>query len=244
MSQHILNIVDQTAYNARVQINLALKAVGSTNSGSTVPPDSQNNQLWYDTGTNTLKLKEESGSDWISIGYFDQGSGAFSLFDDTKLVNNSGTQVGLLGDQLTATWQGGTGTLQSLVSPANVKAAILALVPAAASPIGVSQSWSSVTRARGTSFQNTTGKPIQVSASLRVTSTSNQGGSYFGTASFQVSSNNSTWITLGSVTATGVAGVSGNLAFTPILPDDHYYRWTGDDDGGGTLAFADFAILS
>ena len=133
MSQHILDIVDQTASNARVQINLALKALGSTNSGPTAPPTSFANQLWYDTGTNTLKLKEESGSDWISIGYFDQGSGAFSLFDDTKLVDTSGNQTGLLGDQLTATWQGGTGVVQSLVSPANVKAAILALVPA--SPI-------------------------------------------------------------------------------------------------------------
>lgn len=128
MSQHILNIVDQTASNARVQINLALTALGSTNSGSTEPPTSFNNQLWYDTGTNTLKLKEEVGSGWISIGYFDQGSGAFSLFDDTKVVNSSGTQTALLGDQATSTWEAGTGTLESLVSPDKIKAAIEANV--------------------------------------------------------------------------------------------------------------------
>ena len=130
MAQHGYNIINQLSSQLRDDLNFALEAISSTNSGSTEPPTSFNNQLWYDTGTNTLKLKEEVGSDWISIGYFDQGSGAFSLFDDTKLVDTSGNQTGLLGDQLPATWVGGTGTLQSLVSPANVKASIVANVPA------------------------------------------------------------------------------------------------------------------
>jgi hypothetical protein len=243
MSQHDLDIANQTASAARADINLSLKALGSTNSGSTAPATTYANMLWYDTSANILKIRSEADDAWISIGYLDQAADAFSVFDDTKLVNTSGTQVGLLGDQATATWQGGTGTLQSLVSPANVKAAILALAPAPAPPIGVSQSWASSPAVRDSVYQNVGGRPLQVSASLRVTSTSNQFGTFFGTASFQVSSNNSTWITLGSVTATGLGNV-GNLAFTPIVPHAHYYRWTGDDDGGGTLAFATFAILS
>tara|TARA_R110000744_G_scaffold2814_2_gene11189 strand:+ start:5460 stop:6101 length:642 start_codon:yes stop_codon:yes gene_type:complete len=136
MAQHGYNIVNQLSSQLRDDLNFALEAISSTNSGSTEPPTSFNNQLWYDTGTHTLKLKEEVGSDWISIGYFDQGSGAFSLFDDTKLVDTSGNQTGLLGDQLTTTWEGGTGIVQSLVSPANVKAAIDALVPTTSTTAG------------------------------------------------------------------------------------------------------------
>ena len=237
MAQHGYNIVNQLSSQLRDDLNFALEAISSTNSGSTEPPTSFANQLWYDTGTNTLKLKEESGSDWISIGYFDQGSGAFSLFDDTKLVDTSGNQTGLLGDQLTATWQGGTGIVQSLVSPANVKAAILALAPTPVSPIGVSQSWATATKTRGTSYQNATGKPIQVSASLKV---ANDGNTQFGIASFEVSSNNSTWVELGELE--GRANEINQMALTAIVPDGHYYRWV--QTGSTNLSFAQFTILS
>ena len=236
MSQHDLDIANQTASAARADINLALKALVSTNSGSSAPATTYANMLWYDTSANILKIRAEADDAWISIGYLDQAADAFSVFNDTKLVNTSGTQVGLLGDQATATWQGGTGTLDSLVSPANVKAAILALVPTAASPIGVSQSWASVTRASGTSFQNTTGKPIQVSAALKVT---NDGNVVFGTAAFQVSSNNSTWVELGELV--GRANEIKYMALTAIIPDNHYYRWTTPNV---SFAFATFTILS
>tara|TARA_R110000822_G_scaffold188529_1_gene327654 strand:+ start:156 stop:869 length:714 start_codon:yes stop_codon:yes gene_type:complete len=237
MSQHDLDIANQTASAARADINLALKALVSTNSGSSAPATTYANMLWYDTSANILKIRAEADDAWISIGYLDQAADAFSVFNDTKLVNTSGTQVGLLGDQATATWQGGTGTLDSLVSPANVKAAILALVPTAASPIGVSQSWASVTRASGTSFQNTTGKPIQVSAALKVT---NDGNVVFGTAAFQVSSNNSTWVELGELV--GRANEIKYMALTAIVPDDHYYRWV--QTGSASYSFATFTILS
>ena len=123
MSQHDLDIANQTASAARADINLALKALGSTNSGATAPATTYANMLWYDTSSNTLKIRAEADDAWISISYLDQAADAFSVFDDTKLVNASGTQVGLLGDQATATWEGGTGTLESLISPAKLSAA-------------------------------------------------------------------------------------------------------------------------
>lgn len=85
---------------------------------------------------------------------------------------------------------------------------------------GVGQTWQDVSasRAVSTSYQNTTGRPIQVCIG-------SAGGS--GQA-LQVSSDNSTWITLMSF-----ASGPGNLerqatAFT--VPDDWYYRC----NGGGT----------
>ena len=62
--------------------------------------------------------------------------------------------------QTEATWEAGTSTTESLVSPAKVKAAVVANAP---EPIGVGQTWQNPSRSMGTTYQNTTGKPIQVS---------------------------------------------------------------------------------
>lgn len=72
--------------------------------------------------------------------------------------------------------------------------------------LGVSQTWQDVSGSRvfGTSYQNTTGKPISVSVEGNASST------------FQVSTDNVNWLTIGGV------GPS-----TYIVPDDHYYRQTG-----------------
>lgn len=128
MTARVITIPNATASATRTNINDALAALGSTNSGATEPPGSLNNMLWYDTANHILKLKAEVGSDWISIGYFDQSTDTFRIFDDTQLVDASGTATnGVLGDQTSGTWTTGTGTTESLVSPAKVKAAIDAL---------------------------------------------------------------------------------------------------------------------
>lgn len=127
MSQHDFDIANQSASNARSDINNALKALASLSSGSTAPSTTYANMLWYDTGNNTLKMRAEADDAWISIGYLDQSTDTFALFDDTKVVDSSGTQTGILGDQAEALWEAGTGTTESLVSPAKIKAAIEAL---------------------------------------------------------------------------------------------------------------------
>jgi len=83
---------------------------------------------WYDTGSNLLKIRSEGDSAWINVAYVNQSTNKFEILDDTKVVTTSGSQTGLLGDQTTATWQAGTGTTESLVSPAKVLAAIEANV--------------------------------------------------------------------------------------------------------------------
>ena len=129
MSQHDFNIANQTAAPARADINSALTALASLSSGATAPSTTVANMLWYDTSTDTLKLRNEADSGWISIGYADQSAGAFALFDNAKVVNTSGTQTGLIGDQATSAWEAGTSTTESLVSPAKVKAAVDEVVP-------------------------------------------------------------------------------------------------------------------
>ena len=126
MSQHDLNIANQTAANTRSDINNALQALGSNNSGSSAPSTTYANMHWYDTSSNILKQRSEANDAWISIGYFDQSTNSFKILDDTMVVNTSGTQTGLIGDQATSVWQAGTGTTESLISPAKVQASVLA----------------------------------------------------------------------------------------------------------------------
>lgn len=129
MSQHDFDIANQTAANARADINNALKALASLSSGASAPSTTYANMLWYETDQNFLKMRNEADDAWIKIGYLDQSTDTFSLMNDTPIVNNSGVQQGVLGDQTTGTWETGTGTTETLVSPAKVKAAVLAHAP-------------------------------------------------------------------------------------------------------------------
>jgi len=208
VSQNDLVIANQSAPGFRSDLNDALQALGSLNSGSSAPSTTYANMLWYDTSNNILKMRSEADDAWIDIGYIDQTSNAFRVLDDTQVVNTGGTQTGLLGDQTTATWETGTGTTESLVSPAKIKAAIDAL---AESPIGVGQTWQNVSRSSSTSYQNTTGKPIQ----WQVHGSSG--------AKAQVSSDNSTWINVATLGAPGAF----ETAATCIIPNNYYYRTTG-----------------
>ena len=126
MSQHDLNIANQTAAAVRSDINNALLALGSNSSGASAPSSTYSNMFWYDTSSNILKLRNEADSAWINIGYVDQSGSVFSIIDNTKVVTTSNSQTGLLGDQTTSTWNTGTGTTESLVSPAKLKSAVLA----------------------------------------------------------------------------------------------------------------------
>ena len=214
MTARVIVIPNATASATRTNINDALAALGSTNSGATEPPNSLNNMLWYDTTSHILKLKAEAGGDWISIGYFDQSSDAFRIFDDTQVVNSAGSQTGIIGDQSGSTWQTGTGTTESLVSPAKVKASVIANTQA---PIGVGQTWQdmSASRAVGTSYRNTTGRPIMVSICTGSTIRYN----------FQVSTDNSASVTVGALA--GFGNIGDEKSSQIMVPDTHYYKATG-----------------
>jgi hypothetical protein len=86
--------------------------------------------------------------------------------------------------------------------------------------IGVGQTWQAVTRTTGTSYQNTTGRSIQVS--FRPSS--------LGSGNFQVSDDDSTWVTIASTGAVELYQISA------IIPPDIYYRLT-------TVSIAQWAEL-
>lgn len=81
-----------------------------------------------------------------------------------------------------------------------------------ATVVGQSQTWSNPARVVSTSYQNTTGRPIMIA--IR--------GSNGNTV--QVSTNNSTWVTVGTLRS--VSGVS-MTNISAIIPNNHYYRLNG-----------------
>jgi hypothetical protein len=212
MSQNDLVIANQSFPATRADINSALQALGSLNSGATEPATTYAHMPWSDTTTDILKVRSAANDAWISIGYFDQSANAFRILDDTQVTDTSGTQTGLLGDQATATWESGSGTTESLVSPAKVKAAVAVLVTAAV--IGTAQTWQNVksSRSTNTTYQNTTGRPICVALE-------SNGGS---ASEFQASVNGSNWVRLGIVTA----NAADIRTFSGTIPPNGYYRVT------------------
>ena len=74
MSQHDLTIDNQGFPAFRADLNNALQALGSTNSGATAPSTPFANQLWYDTANNILKIRNEDNDAWISLLTLNQTS--------------------------------------------------------------------------------------------------------------------------------------------------------------------------
>lgn len=93
-------------------------------------------------------------------------------------------------------------------------AAAVVEIGAAQPKIGDQQSWTNVfsSRTNGVSYQNTTGKPIQVNVSFT--------NSFL---SLQISSNNSNWIEVGNMASNPS---SGSAPVVAIVPAGHYYRVT------------------
>lgn len=83
-----------------------------------------------------------------------------------------------------------------------------AIWQAPAGGLGVSQTWQAPVRVHSTSYQNTTGKPIQIAARMFEAS---------GAREFQVSSDNATWISV--LVFQGTA----ETVFA-VIPDTWYYR--------------------
>jgi hypothetical protein len=213
MAQHDYNIANQTAANARTDINNVLSAIATNNSGTAAPSTTFANQWLYDTDAFILYIRANGNDAWIPVAYLDQTNDKFRILDDTQVVNTSGTQTGLLGDQATATWETGTGTVESLVSPAKVAASATEVVGDYA--LGVGQTWQDMTssRAFNTTYQNTTGRPIFIGVSATVA-----GGS---TMSLLVSPNSNM---SSSVTADRTSDINDPTGVSAIIPNNIYYK--------------------
>jgi hypothetical protein len=76
MSQHDFNIANQSFPATRTDLNNALQALASNSSGDAEPSTTFANQWWYETDTNTLKLRNEANNAWLSFATVDQTTAA------------------------------------------------------------------------------------------------------------------------------------------------------------------------
>lgn len=199
MAQHDYVIDNATAAAVRADLNDALEAIRSNNSGTTEPATMFGNQWWFDEATLTLKFRNTANSSWIIIGKVDQsqeewkphigGVRVTDFLDEDDMASNK--------DQAVASQQ-----------------SIKAYVDASTSQqLGVGQTWQAVTRTSGTSYQNTTGRPIVIS--FRATTS--------GPILLEVSQDNVSWLTIQESDAS-----SGTLdTIQGIIPNNHYYRPSG-----------------
>ena len=68
MSQHDYNIANGTGAAVRSDINLALTAIATANSGTSAPTTTYAYQLWADTTSGNLKIRNGGDSAWIVVG--------------------------------------------------------------------------------------------------------------------------------------------------------------------------------
>ncbi len=68
MSQHDYNVANGTGAAVRADINLALTAIATANSGSSSPTTTYAFQLWADTTSGNLKIRNGGNSAWIVVG--------------------------------------------------------------------------------------------------------------------------------------------------------------------------------
>lgn len=79
MANHDYVIDNQSAPAFRTDLNNALSAIVSNNSGATAPATTYANMTWYDTATNQIKKRNEANSAWIVLGTIDETAGTFTV---------------------------------------------------------------------------------------------------------------------------------------------------------------------
>jgi len=74
MAQHDYNIANQSFPSFRTDLNNALSAVVTNNSGTSVPSTTFANSFFYDETNNVLKFRNEDNDAYITIMGFDQSA--------------------------------------------------------------------------------------------------------------------------------------------------------------------------
>lgn len=68
MSQHDMDLANATGATVRADLNLALGALVTQSSGLTAPSTTFAYQMWADTTTGLLKIRNAANSAWVTIG--------------------------------------------------------------------------------------------------------------------------------------------------------------------------------
>jgi hypothetical protein len=78
MAQHDYNIANQSGADFRADLNNALLAIATVNSGATEPSTTFAHQLWVDTSSSVLKIRNSADNAWITTGVSITASNTFT----------------------------------------------------------------------------------------------------------------------------------------------------------------------
>ena len=78
MAQHDYNLANQSGADFRADLNNALSAIVTVNSGATEPSTTFAHQLWVDTANNVLKVRNAANNAWITTGVSITASNTFT----------------------------------------------------------------------------------------------------------------------------------------------------------------------
>ena len=237
MANHDYNIANATAPQVRADINNALLAIVSTNSGSSQPSTMFANQLWYDTTNNQLKMRNEANNAWIILLESDQTNNRVNIITDdiqyatsgvTEVKNTSGTTILSLQAPTQTTAETGTENTQ-VMTPLRTKQSIEAnAVTTVSAGTGISVASSGNTRTVSTNL--TSGNGISVSGA-----TVSLKNSFMANTSSALSSGNTSSFTNSTgypVIISGRTTSSGGGTFTLSLSGGSGTIDMRDGDGG------------
>ena len=95
MAQHDYNIANQSGADFRADLNNALSAIATVNSGATEPSTTFAHQLWVDTSSNVLKIRNAANNAWITTGVSITASNTFNGTLTGTFVGNATTATTL-----------------------------------------------------------------------------------------------------------------------------------------------------
>jgi len=97
MAQHDYNIANQGFSSFRSDLNNALSAIQTTNSGTSLPTGAVAGQIWLDTTNATSPtLKFYDGTDSISLAIIDYTTNTVNWLDSSLSYNSTATSAGTL----------------------------------------------------------------------------------------------------------------------------------------------------
>lgn len=88
-----MSIANQGFPAFRSDLNDALQALVSLNSGSTAPSATFANMPWYDTANNILKIRNEDNDAWISVLTLDQTTDALTAIGSLTIATAAKTDT-------------------------------------------------------------------------------------------------------------------------------------------------------
>jgi len=114
MSQNDFTIANQGFPAFRADLNTALQALASNNSGTSAPSTTFANMWWYDSANNIMYIRNEDNDAWIKFAELDQTNDKFILSGTLQLDDGSVSAPALTfnSDTNMGIYRGGTDILR------------------------------------------------------------------------------------------------------------------------------------